>query len=101
MRAGREPVSTIATASRATVYRVLPRAVAVSPLARQQESLNPHSGWSMMDLEIADSRSVTVSNRARCGRVLPRVVHTAGLVVAVGLLAVANGGSAFAQPPGD
>jgi hypothetical protein len=42
-----------------------------------------------------------VSNRARCGRVLPRVVHTAGLVVAVGLLAVANGGSAFAQPPGD
>jgi hypothetical protein len=46
-----------------------------------------------------------VSNRAHGGRVLPRVVRTAALVVAAGLaagsMALATGGSALAQPPGD
>src|ERR1700737_2332936 len=33
--------------------------------------------------------------------VCPGVVRTAALVVAAGLVALANGGSALAQPPGD
>jgi hypothetical protein len=39
-----------------------------------------------------------VSDRVPAGRVPPRVVRTAGLVVAAGLVALANGGSALAQP---
>ena len=42
-----------------------------------------------------------MSNRAHGGRALLRVVRTAALVVAAGLVALANGGSALAQPPGD
>ena len=41
-----------------------------------------------------------MNNRVHGGRVLPRAVRTAGLVVAAGLMALANGGSATAQPPG-
>jgi hypothetical protein len=42
-----------------------------------------------------------VSNRADGGRVLPRVVRTAALIVAAGSMALVTGGTALAQPPGD
>ena len=39
-----------------------------------------------------------MSNRVPGGRVLPRVVRPTGLIVAAGLVALANSGSAVAQP---